>query len=202
MSQRGKYDRTLSGVSRRREQRRQLLVAATWVFSTVGYARANVEAVIQRAGMSRRTFYEHFVDLEDALARVHEASGRFAVRHVEEQLALHADPMRRLENGVRSLLELVSQNAGLARVLFWEIRAAGPRFETRQQKLRDQFAALLHGVLAEAHQSGLVRRAPDDISVLAVVAGIEAVGARMASGEPGLEEATVALVRLARGTCM
>lgn len=202
MGERGRYDRTMTPNARRQEQRRALLAAAAAVFAKVGYAGANVEAVVQQAHMSRRTFYEHFEDLEDILAAVHEASGRFAVRYVEQVLAAQPDPVARLEVGVTSLLELVGQNPGLARVLFWEIRAAGPRFDARQQKLRVQFAQMLSTVLEDCHAQGAVARAPDPVCVLALVAGIEAVGARMTSpGGPSLPVASRAMVRLARGSC-
>ncbi len=202
MGGRGTYDRGLTQTARRKDQRRALLAAAATVFSKVGYAGANVEAVVKAAHMSRRTFYEHFDDLEDILAAVHEASGRFAVRYVEEELARHPAPAERLAHGVTSLLELVANNPGLSRVLFWEIRAAGPRFEARQQRLRLQFAAMLSGVLEDCHAAGDVARRPDDVCVLALVAGIEAVGARLAAADgPQLQHAAAAMIRLARGSC-
>ena len=102
MSQRGKYDRTQTVVSRRRDQRRALLAAASAVFARVGFPQANVEAVITHAGMSRRTFYQHFDDLHDVLAAVHEASGKFALRYVEEQLKATRAPQERLANGIRA----------------------------------------------------------------------------------------------------
>ena len=37
----------------------RLLDAAGHVFAEMGWANATVEAIVTRAGMSRRTFYEH-----------------------------------------------------------------------------------------------------------------------------------------------
>lgn len=202
MSTRGRYDRSLSSTARKKAQRRALILAATSVFARLGVASASVEEVVREAGMSRRTFYEHFDDLADVLAAVHEASGKLAIRAVELALAAEVDAGGRLRTGVRALLELISENAGLARVLFGDLRAAGPRFEVRQEKLRGHFAGLLHATLDEAHARGELPRAPEPILVLALVAAIEAVGARLAApGGPGLDEATDALVRLARGAC-
>jgi AcrR family transcriptional regulator len=203
MAERGKYDRTLSATQRKREQRRTLLLAATSVFAKQGFAGACVEDIVREAGMSRRTFYEHFDDLADALAGVHEASGKIAVRWVEEALSSEGDPSRKLERGIRALLELISENTGLARVLFGDMRIAGPKFDARQEKLRAHFGGLLKSTLIEAHARGDLPRAPDDVSITAIVAAIEAVGAKMASPKgPDLDEATEAMVRLARGACL
>ena len=201
MSERGKYDRTLSAAARTRALRRTILGAATVVFARRGYAAANVADVVREAAVSRRTFYEHFDDLADVLAAVHDASGKLAMRQVDEEIAGAPEP-ERLERGIRALLALVSQNAGLARVLFVEARVAGPRFAARLERLRAHFAGVLKATLAAAHVRGELARAPDDIAVLAIVAGIEAVGARMADADgPLLDDATREMVRLARGAC-
>jgi enolase len=62
---RGKYDRTRSPDERQKDQLRRLLDAAAHVFAEKGWAEATVETIVTRAGMSRRTFYEHFDDLKD-----------------------------------------------------------------------------------------------------------------------------------------
>ena len=48
-----------------RNQRERMLAAVIDVVSDVGYASMTVSDVISRAGVSRRTFYEHFVNKED-----------------------------------------------------------------------------------------------------------------------------------------
>lgn len=200
MAERGKYDRSKSAAARKKETRRALVAAATAVFAGRGYAQASVEDVVREAGVSRRTFYVHFDDLADALAAVHDAAGRFAVARVDEAVAAGATPADKLERGLHALLALVSSNPGLARALFSEARLAGPRLQARQEKLRAHFAGVLRGVLREAHSQGARARAPDELAVIALVAGVEAVGAHLAEhGAPDLDEATAAMVRLARG---
>lgn len=200
MGERGKYDRSLSAAARKKLQKREIVVAATTVFSRLGIGGASVEEIVREAGMSRRTFYQHFEDLPAVLAEVHDASGKFAMRVVDDAIASSDEPLVQLDRGIRALLELISQNSGLARVLFGDLRIAGARFEARQGKLRRHFATLLEEVLAEAHERGELGRPPDPTTVIAIVAGIEAVGARVAQQDgPELEEAVAAMMRLARG---
>ena len=48
-----------------RNQRERMLAAVVEVVGQVGYASMTVSDVISRAGVSRRTFYEHFANKED-----------------------------------------------------------------------------------------------------------------------------------------
>src|SRR5687767_13565478 len=80
---RGKYDRTRTQDERVRDQRRRLLDAAGHVFAEVGWADATVETIVSRAGMSRRTFYEHFDDLKSCLLTLHQRVSDLSFRSVE-----------------------------------------------------------------------------------------------------------------------
>src|SRR3954467_9696688 len=84
---RGKYDRTRTPDEREKEQLARLLDAAGHVFAEVGWADATVEAIVSRAGMSRRTFYEHFEDLGECLRVFHQKATRRAFRAVEMAVA-------------------------------------------------------------------------------------------------------------------
>jgi len=72
VSGRGQYDRNQTKRERRAGQKRAILGAAIQVLASSGWADASVEAVIQKAGVSRRTFYEHFGALDDVLFKIYE----------------------------------------------------------------------------------------------------------------------------------
>src|SRR5512142_520459 len=114
----GQYDRTQSASKRRREQRAKLLASAARIFARVGFAHASVEAIIQDAGMSRRTFYLHFKDLRDVWLKLHQQSAKFALAFVQNAIESAPDPVAGIEAGIRAFLELSARNADLARVLF------------------------------------------------------------------------------------
>jgi AcrR family transcriptional regulator len=54
-------------------QRERILAAVTQAAAELGYAEMSVEAIIVRAGVSRRTFYEHFKNKEDAFLAAYDA---------------------------------------------------------------------------------------------------------------------------------
>jgi AcrR family transcriptional regulator len=81
----------------RSTQRERLLNAMCVIAADEGYAPASVARVIAYAGVSRRTFYEHFADKQDCfvalLALIHQrlaADVRGAVRRERPECALHA----------------------------------------------------------------------------------------------------------------
>jgi AcrR family transcriptional regulator len=198
MSGPGTYDRSLTPKERKAIQRRRLLLACAHEFASKGYASATVESIVTSALMSRRTFYEHFDDLAGALLQVHDASARIAIRQVSDAIATKAEPLERLETGISAFLGLVGANGNLARVLFREVRAAGPQYEQRREQLLESFAAMMHATLVEAHQRGLLARGPDELTVYAATASIEAVGMRYVERgeEARILEAVPVLLRL------
>jgi AcrR family transcriptional regulator len=173
----GKYDRSQSAASRRREQRAKLLGAAAAVFAAHGYADASVEAIVVRAGMSRRTFYEHFRDLREVLLRLHERAAQFSVTHVRRAMDAQRDPVASVEAGIHAFLALCAANDDLGRVLFREVRAAG--YEARREALEDAFAGLLLAGLRKAHRRGAIAVAPDSLTVTALIGALETIAMRL-----------------------
>src|SRR5581483_11632800 len=123
--------------------KRAILEAAVPVFATQGWADANVEAVIQKAGVSRRTFYEHFKALDEVLFRIYDNSAEAAIEAVRSAMAEETSKAARIRAGVRIFLQLVKANPELARVVLREVRAIGPRYERRREVLEDRFAGMI-----------------------------------------------------------
>src|SRR5215831_3121698 len=82
-------------------QRARLLAAATELASEQGIATVSVGAIVTRCGMSRRTFYELFENIEDCLLA--------AFDHAAERLAAAVLPafeaQRRWQDALRAGLE-------------------------------------------------------------------------------------------------
>jgi AcrR family transcriptional regulator len=175
---RGKYDRTSTRAERRDEQRRRLLEAAARVFAARGYAGATVEAIVERAGMSRRTFYEHFKDLRAALMELHDRAEELAFALVESRVRAADGPLARVQAGVLAFLEMLAENGELARVVFREVRAAGPIYAKRHEAVLERYVHLLREGIAEARRDGLASRVPDEVTLFALVSALEAVGMR------------------------
>jgi AcrR family transcriptional regulator len=197
---RGKYDRTRSPDEREREQLRRLLDSAGHVFAEVGWADATVEAIVSRAGMSRRTFYEHFDDLRGCLLELHQRVAKVSLRTIEGALSAQSEPRQMLETGVTTFLGGIARFPHMSRVMFRVIRSAGPEFEKLHEQMMEKFAKLFLESVERSYQMGRSPKAHDDLRVYTLVAGMEGVAMRyvMRGDEEKALEAAPVLIDMIR----
>ena len=196
-ARRGRYDRRQTRTARRQEQHSRLLAAAGLVFARRGVAASSVEAIVKEAGMSRRTFYEHFADLPDALLQLHDQAATMAYLLIESQAQQHRDPRQQLEAGLTAFMQLLAGSGGLARVLF-AATPSSPALQARHEAVLARFAELLFRGAHDAWKAGHGTRQPDETTIYTLIAGIEALARRYLERqqEQRAIEAVPALVEL------
>jgi AcrR family transcriptional regulator len=121
-------------------QRSRMLTAAVQAVEEVGYARMTVAQVIGRAKVSRKTFYDVFVDREDCfLAAFDEAiaQGRALMVEVYRQESSWREGMRA---ALARLLAFMDDEPGLARLCVVEALGAGPRVLEHRAQVLDELA--------------------------------------------------------------
>jgi AcrR family transcriptional regulator len=175
---RGKYDRTHTPEERIRAQRARLFAAATRVLAAKGIAAATVDDVCTEAGVSRRTFYEQFGDLRHLLLELHDRLGVRAFRAVEQYVSMQSTARDRTRAGVEGFLGIIASFPDEVKVVFRELRAAGPAFTAKHHELIGRFTELLAKGVAADHAKGAFRVPPDEVRTYALIAAIEAVGLR------------------------
>ena len=129
-------------------QRRRLLFAMVEVLCEHGLEGAQVGRVCKRAGVSRRTFYDLFVDREACFL----AAFEFAIAQVAERvLPAFAGQGRwreRIRAGLTVLLECFDHDPGLARLCVVETLKGDPRvLAQRRQAIAALIAAVDQGRL-------------------------------------------------------
>ena len=67
-------------------QRARLLEAVGRAVAEKGYAAATIEDVVRGAGVSKKTFYEHFADKEGCFLAAYEAAAEELFRRVLEEI--------------------------------------------------------------------------------------------------------------------
>jgi AcrR family transcriptional regulator len=135
-------------------QRGRLLDAIAQVVAEKGYGPATVADVIERAGVSRKTFYEHFRDKEACFLAAYDAGVEVLLATMREA----ADTRGR----VRAYLETLAAEPAFARTFLIEVAAAGPQALRRRREVHDAVAAFV----ADA--------APDDAPPHAALAAVGA----------------------------
>jgi AcrR family transcriptional regulator len=121
-------------------QRARMLRAMADVVAERGYVDTPVAAVIERAGVSRETFYQQFASKQDCfVAALEEAIGRLAgsLATVLEQST--GAPLDRYDALLRSYLDTVSAQPATARLFLIQTYAAGPDAMRRRLELQQQF---------------------------------------------------------------
>ena len=125
-------------------QRTRLLEAVGRAVAERGYAAATIDDVVRRAGVSKKTFYDHFADKQDCFLAAYESSSEELLRRVRDARAAHDDWLERTRAGIRAYLRWLAGDPALARVFLTEVAAAGPVALERRERLRDRYAALMH----------------------------------------------------------
>lgn len=152
-------------------QRERLLAAMLDAAATLGYRETNVQDVIERAGVSRPTFYEHFTNKDDCFLAAFDAGARRLKKRVSAAAAEGGDWRGRLRLGLEALLAFAVAEPQTARTLIVEARAASPEATQRRMKLLDSVATCLDAAASDLPHSP--DRSP--LTAAGVVGGVEAV---------------------------
>jgi len=163
-------------------QRERLIAAMFQSASELGYLGTSVQDVIERAGVSRPTFYEHFANKEACfLAAFDTTAGRLRERVAAAARKGGGSLRDRLRFGLETLLNFVATEPEAARALVVEARAASVEAVMRRDALLDHFAACIDAQVGE-----LLPEAPSYSAITAsgIVGGIEALlYSRLCKGE-------------------
>jgi AcrR family transcriptional regulator len=125
-------------------QRERLLVAMLNAAADLGYLGTNVQDVIDRAGVSRPTFYEHFSNKEDCFLAAFDSSADRLRKKLDAAARQGGDVWRdRVRFGLEALLRFAMREPDTARTLVVEARAASATAVKRRVELLDQFARCL-----------------------------------------------------------
>ncbi len=154
-------------------QRERLLAAMLRATAELGYREASVQEVLDRAGVSRPTFYEHFENKEDCFLAAFDA----ATTRLRERLEAAADDgenwRQRLRLSLEELLRFVAEDHDAAMSLIVDGRAACPPALQRRDDLLDHFSSCLDSQVRAEVPAG--EPAPSAIAAAGIVGGIEAL---------------------------
>ncbi|HEY1516006.1 MAG TPA: TetR/AcrR family transcriptional regulator [Solirubrobacteraceae bacterium] len=131
----------------REAQRARMLAAIVQAVAEKGYARVVVADVIERAGVSRKTFYEQFSNKDECFLAAYDASVDELLATIDEALdALAPDWLAAHRAAVSVYLEKLAASPGFARAFLIEVLGAGPDALSRRAAVQDRFAAQLRDV--------------------------------------------------------
>lgn len=153
------------------------------IFATRGYHGTAVDDIVAASGTSKGAFYHYFpskqgifLTLLDQLAEMVEATVEAAIGREQGALA-------KVEAALRVVLEVVSSQRDLARILLIEAAALGPAFEQSRLGIHRQFAALIRRHLDRAVEEGAIPPQDTQIPATAWIGAInEVITQHLAAG--------------------
>jgi AcrR family transcriptional regulator len=131
----------------REAQRARMLDAMVQAVAEKGYARVVVADVIDRAGVSRKTFYEQFSNKEDCFLAAYDAGVDSLLDGIDEALAaLAPDWLAGARRAVEVYLERMAARPAFARAFLIEALGAGTAALQRRDVVQRRFAAQLESI--------------------------------------------------------
>jgi AcrR family transcriptional regulator len=127
------YSRLLEGMAR--------AVAAK------GYADTTIADIVREAGVSRRTFYEHFTTKAECLVSLYEAASKLALRAVAEAFDPAQPWHQQVEQAMTAYLDYLAQDPVLLRTLFVEILGLGMPGLAARRRVNGEIASFIQAAI-------------------------------------------------------
>ncbi len=175
------------------DQRRRLFVAMAESMAARGYAATSVERVIELAGVSRGTFYEHFANRRECLLAAHEAIFARFIERVTGACAAEARWEDKATAAIGAAVEFATHYPEQVRLLALDTIAADGETAQRGLAAAERLATMLRAGRDHHPQA---RDLPEVTERALIGAIASAVNWRLLSGESlaGLESQLVYLV--------
>lgn len=153
-------------------QRARMISALVRVATEQGVAGVTVSSVVERSGVSRRTFYEVFDDCEDCLlTALADALARVRARVQAAYHAAGSEWRGRIRAGLAELLAFFEERPEIALLLVVQWPACGATALARRRSLLAQLA----GVVREGGARAGGRAEPPELTAEGVVGGVVSI---------------------------
>jgi AcrR family transcriptional regulator len=124
-------------------QRDRILAAVAEACSAKGYGEMSVEDIIAAAGVSRRTFYEHFKNKEHAFLAAYDAVVAQLLQRVSGAVESADELTDKVRAGLGGFLGFLASEPAFARMCIVDVLAAGPEAVARRDGAMRGFAQLI-----------------------------------------------------------
>ena len=125
------------------DQRRRLIEAMIALAGQQGYAAATVAHIIAKAQVSRKTFYQHFVDRKDLLLSAFDMATAASIQEMELAAQRTGGPVRQLEALMGRLARLARESPGTIAMAAIEVAAIDPEGVERRELSMGAFGQLI-----------------------------------------------------------
>lgn len=137
-----------------REPRSRLLEGMAHAVARKGYGETIIADIVGQAGVSRRTFYEHFNSKAECLIALYEAASHNALRVLREAIDPSHEWQTQIDDALTGYLGCMAANPVLLRTLFIEILHLGPEGMAARRRVNQEIANFIQGVVNTSVPAG------------------------------------------------
>ena len=134
-------------------QRARMLLGVTEAMTEKGFVGTSVADVLQRAGVSRETFYQQFSSKLDCFMAAFDSAAEILLDRLVGALPPTGTALERFDGALTAYLDTLATFPGHARMFLVEVYAAGPEAIARRAEVQtllvDALVALLEVESAE-----------------------------------------------------
>ncbi len=127
--------------------RRRLLEGMGRVVAEKGYGEVTIADIVAAAGVSRRTFYEHFKTKAQCLTALYSAASTNALEVLRNAIDPSHDWETQVERAISAYFDCLAQNPVLLRTLFIEILGLGVEGLAARRRVNQQLADFMLDVI-------------------------------------------------------
>ena len=149
-------------------QRARILSAMFDVVTEQGAGRVTVAHVVERSGVSRRTFYEHFTDREDCFLAAFDDALGYASERVLPPYRSEGGWRERIRAALIALLSFLDDEPVVGRLLICESLSAGPA----TLKRRGRVLARVTSAIEEGDKEAKAGFTPPPLTGEGIVGGV------------------------------
>jgi AcrR family transcriptional regulator len=154
-------------------QRARLMRAVIELGAECGFESLTLSDIVGRAGVARRTFYEHFANKEACCMAAYDYAAGQLVERLASARRPEPEPLRsRIERYVHALLELATQQPSLVRMFTADAGGAGPAAGARQRHMRRRIADGLVALSAAQREIHTSSPQLSSVRALAIVGAV------------------------------
>jgi AcrR family transcriptional regulator len=160
-------------------QRARILSAMFEVAAERGAGSVSVAHVVDRSGVSRRTFYEAFSDREDCFLAAFEQALSYASERVVPAYESQGSWRERIRAGLVALLSFLDEEPVIGKLLIVESLSGGPRTLARRARVVGQITRAIDEGGRDAKAAS-----PQPLTAEGIVGGVlSVIHSRLAQGD-------------------
>lgn len=126
-----------------RHQQARIVAALAQETAEKGYRAVTIAAIVKRAGIARKTFYENFSCKEECFLAAQELAMSTALERVVDAAGTCESWPRRIQAGLTAFVGYVAEEPALARTCMVEALSAGPAAVKYHEESQQVFVSLL-----------------------------------------------------------